>query len=167
MSRSPFTQPWALLARGSVAAGIAAAVAAFALASGNPPAIVRVSTCVHVSGETAHYCGPATARISVFRHAVFRHGACTRKRVGDVTLLQVRIGARSLDGNSTNAGLTFFSLGMTGSPSQPERGNVVAYYRSKRWLGRGVTAKRDARGGTFLARGIAGSRGRATASFRC
>lgn len=114
-----------------------------------------------------HYCGRATARLSVFPRVVFKSGSCTRKQVDHVRLLQVRIGARSMDGSQTNAGLPYFSLGIAGSRSKRASGNVIAYYRSRRWVGRVVSFKGDEGGGALVARGIARSRGRATASFRC
>jgi len=125
------------------------------------------TACLRIKGNVAHYCGPATARLSVFPAAFFRHGSCARKRVDGVRLLQVRIGARSLDGSQTNSGLPYFSLGIAGSHLQPKSGNVIAYYRSRRWVGRVGSFKGDQDGGTLVAEGIAGSRGRATGRFRC
>jgi len=46
-------------------------------------------------------------------------------------------------------------------------GNVITYRRSRRWVGRVGSFKGEDTGGTFVAQGIAGSRGYATASFRC
>ena len=122
------------------------------------------STSAGTSHTTA---GPATARLSVFPDAFFRRGSCTRKRIAGVRLLQVRIGARSLDGSSTNGGLPYFSLGLAGAGSRPKSGNVVAYYRSRRWVGRVGSFKSDEDRGTFVAQGIGGSRGDAHARFRC
>ncbi|MBA3736933.1 MAG: hypothetical protein H0W90_17365 [Actinobacteria bacterium] len=149
--------------RGSVVLGVAATAATLAVASGTHSVLAGGTPCIRMTGNVAHYCGPASARLSVFSGVVFRHGSCTRKKVDGVQLLQVRIGSRSLDGSRTNAGLTLFSLGMSGSRS----GGVVAYYRSKRWLGRGVSFKGGLHGGTFVAQGVARSGGRATGSFRC
>ena len=154
--------------------GRTAVAVATAVASGMLPpqstslsAVGTATACVHISRNVAHYCGPATARLSVFPTAFFRHGSCTRKMVDGVRLLQVRIGARSLDGSSTNGGLPYFSLGLAGARSQPKSGNVVAYYGSPRWVGRVNSFKGDEDGGTFVAQGIAGSRGDARARFRC
>ena len=155
------------LARTAVAVVIAAAVGMLPPRLTSHAGVRTTTACVRISRDVAHYCGPATARLSVFPAAFFRHGSCTWKRVDGVRLLQVRIGARSLDGSSTNGGLPYFSLGIADSPSRPKSGNVIAYYRSRRWVGRVGSFKGDEKGGTFVARGIAGSRGRATTNFRC
>jgi hypothetical protein len=155
------------LARAVVAASAAATVGMLAPSSSSDSAVGSATRCVRINGATARYCGPATARLSVFPGAVFRNGFCTRKRVDSIDLLQVRIGARSLDGDRTNDGLTYFSLGSAASASQPRSGNVIAYYRSKRWFGRIVSFKREPRGGAFVSRGVAGMGGRAIARFRC
>ena len=160
-------RPPMLLARTAVAVAIAAAIGMLALRSTSHAAVGTTTACVHISGNVAHYCGRATARLSVFPAAFFRRGSCARRRVGGVRLLQIRIGARSLDGSRTNGGLPYFSLGVAGSHSQPRSGNVIAYYRSRRWVGRVGPFKGDEDGGTLVAEGIAGSRGRATGSFRC
>jgi hypothetical protein len=141
---------------------------AIALLSLPASAPVRAgTTCVHVDRNVAHYCGPATARLSIFAAARFRHGSCTRRRVGSVRLLQVRIGARSLTGSSTNAGLPYFSLGLVAARSGQKSGNVIAFFRARRWVGRVGSFKGDQNGGTFVAQGIAGSRGRTRGRFRC
>ena len=160
-------QPPVTLARTAVAVVIAAAVGMLPPRLTSHAAVRTTTACVRISRHVAHYCGRATARLSVFPAALFTHGSCTRERVGGVRLLQVRIGARSLGGSSTNGGLPYFSLGIAGSQSQPTLGNVIAYYRSRRWVGRVGSFKGDDDGGTFVAQGIAGSRGRAIASFRC
>ena len=160
--RQPFP-----LGRTAVAVGIVAAIGMHQPQSASHAAVEATTACVHISGNVAHYCGPATARLSVFPAASFRHGSCTRKRLDSVRLLQVRIGARSLDGSSTNGGRPYFSLGIAGSYSQAKSGNVIAYFRSRRWVGRVGSFKGDDTGGTFVAQGIAGSRGRARESFRC
>ncbi len=156
-----------LFARVAVAVAIATAIGMLPPRSSSHAAAGATTACVHISRNVAHYCGPATARLSVFPAAFFRHGSCTRKRVSEVRLLQVRIGARSLDGSRTNGGLPYFSLGIAGSHSQPGSGNVIAYYRSRRWVGRVGSFKGDNGGGTLVAQGIAGSQGRAIARFRC
>lgn len=156
-----------LFARAAVAVAIAAPITIIPARWSFDAAAGATTACVHISTNVARYCGPATARLSVFPRAFFRDGACTRKRLGGVRLLQVRIGAKSLDGSRTNGGLPYFSLGIVGSQSQPKRGNVIAYYRSRRWVGRVGSFNGDEDGGTFVAQGIAGSRGRATARFRC
>ena len=143
--------------------GLLAALGTLALAATTHSGPVLGARCVRTSGNVLHYCGPATARLSIFPRVVFRSGSCARKLVNGVHLLQVRIGARSLDGSRTNDGLTLFSLGMSDSRA----GSVVTYHKSKRWFGRTVSFRGDASGGTFVAQGIAGNRGHATGRFRC
>ena len=164
---SPCLQPPMQFSRTAVAVALGAAIGMLPARSASHAAVRTATACVHISRNVANYCGPATAQLSVFPGAVFRNGTCTRRRIDAVRLLQVRIGARSLDGSQTNHGLQYFSLGSADSRSQPQSGNVVAYYRSRRWFGRGVFLKGGAEGGTFLVRGVAGNRGRAIASFRC
>jgi hypothetical protein len=143
--------------------GLVATAATLALVAGNHSTALVGTPCLRIGGDVAHYCGPATARLSVFPGVVFRSGSCARKTVDGVQLLQVRIGSRSLDGSRTNDGLALFSLGTSGSRA----GSVVAYSKSKRWFGRLVSFKGEAHGGTFRAQGVAGSRGRAAGTFRC
>jgi hypothetical protein len=123
--------------------------------------------CVRADAHVAHYCGRASARLSVFPGALFEGGFCARKRVTGVALLQVRIGAMLLDGSSTNGGLTYFSLGIADSRSKPTSGNVIAFFRSRRWFGRVVSMQGGAVGGTFVAQGIMGGHGSAHGRFRC
>jgi hypothetical protein len=165
--RSSCLRPPRLFARAAVSVAIAAAIGMLPTRSSSLAAAGATNACVHISRNVAHYCGSATARLSVFPAAVFRHGSCTRKRVGGFRLLQVRIGVRSLDGSRTNGGLPYFSLGIAGSHSRPGSGNVIAYYGSRLWVGRVGSFKGDNGGGTLVAQGIAGSQGRAIARFRC
>jgi len=164
---SLFRCGWSPFARAAVAVGLTAMAASPAAVSRAESARAGARPCVRTSGDVARYCGPATARLSVFPGVVFRNGFCARKSVGGVELLQVRIGMRSLDGSRTNGGLALFSLGISGNPSRPAGGSVVAYYRSGRWVGGGVSFRRDARGGTFVAQGVAGSSPRAIGSYHC
>lgn len=151
----------------ALAVALGAAMGILPPRSPSHAALGATTACPQVSRNVAHYCGPATARLSVFPAVLFRPGSCRRKWVSGVRLLQIRIGARSLDGSNTNAGLPYFSLGIAGSHSKSGSGNVIAYYRSRRWVGRVGPLKGDENGGTFVAQGITGSRGRATGSFRC
>jgi hypothetical protein len=155
------------LAWAAFGVGVVVALGTSAFVSSVGSAVWRTAACVRISGKVARYCGSATGRLSVFPGVVFRNGFCARKSVGGVELLQVRIGMRSLDGSCTNGGLALFSLGISGRSSRPTGGSVVAYYRSGRWVGGGVSFRGDARGGTFAAQGVAGSRGRAIGSYRC
>ena len=142
--------------------GLLAALATLAVAGGTSSAVVD-APCLQTGGKVAHYCGPASASLSVFPGVAFRSGSCARKVVNGVHLLQVRIGAKALDGSRTNDGLRLFSLGMSDSRA----GSLVTYYRSKRWFGRVVSFRSEARGETFVTQGVSGSRGYATGSFRC
>lgn len=164
--RSSFTRSRMPLAA-AMTIGIVATIGMPFSRSSSDAAVETAIGCVRVSGNVVRYCGPSSARLSVFAGAVFSHGFCARKRLDGIDLLQVRIGAKSLDGSRTNDGLPYFSLGIAGARSRPKSGNVIAYYRSKRWIGRIVSFKGDPRGGTLVTRGVAGSRGRATARFCC
>jgi hypothetical protein len=155
------------LAGAAVALGIAAPMATLAPPSGSHSAAEAPTRCVRISAKVARYCGPASARLSAFPDARFKGGFCARKMVAGVALLQVRIGARSLDGSSTNDSLPYFSLGAADSRSRPTSGNVVAFYRSRRWVGRVLAMRSEAGGGRFVAQGLAGSRSRASGRFRC
>lgn len=152
------------LGRATVALGIATTIAT--LVASSPSAVRTPTRCVRFAAGVVRYCGPASARLSVFPGVVFKGGFCLRKLVGEVRLLQVRIGMKALDGSRFNDGLTYFSLGAAGSRSRPKSGNVIAYYRSRRWVGRVVSLEGDA-GGSFVTEGIGSSRGRATGQFRC
>lgn len=154
------------LARAAVALGIAAMATLVPLPA-SQSAERSPRQCVRLRGNVARYCGPASARLSVFPDALFRGGSCARKRVTGIDLLQVRIGAKSLDGSLTNGGLSYFSLGIAESHSKPTSGNVIAYDRSQRWVGRVVSLQGGAGGGAFVARAVAGSRGRASGRFSC
>ncbi|MDX6510671.1 MAG: hypothetical protein QOE36_175 [Gaiellaceae bacterium] len=107
------------------------------------------------------YCGPATARLSIFPGVTFRNGSCRRSP----GLLSVGLGSRTQD-VSTNGGKAYLGLILSGSPSHAT-GGVIVYSKSKRWAGRGVSFKGNARGGTFVVQGINGSHGTATGRFRC
>jgi hypothetical protein len=155
------------LTRAAVAVGIVATMSIGTSLANPRSAAGTAKPCVRLSRNVAHYCGPATARLSVFPLAFFRHGLCTRKRVGAVRLFQVRVGARSLDGSRANDGLPYFSLGSAGSRSQRASGNVIAFFRSKRWIGRVLSLNSNRGGGTFVAEGFGGNRGRARGQFRC
>jgi hypothetical protein len=150
-----------------IALAIVAIVEVLTAIEGSQSAVDLATRCVRTSANVKRYCGPATARLSVFPAVIFKGGMCTRKRVDGVHLFQVRIGARALDGSDTHDGLSYLSLGIAGSRSQPKSGNVIAYYRSKRWVGRGVSFKGGADLGTIVAQGVARSWGRARASYRC
>lgn len=124
-------------------------------------------SCVHISANVARYCGGAAAHLDAFSGVVFRNGYCARKTVGGVRLLQVRLGAKSLDGSAGNAGLPYFSLGIADSRGGESSGNLIAYRSSRRWFGRVVSYSAADGGGHFVARGVAGFHGRTAGWFRC
>jgi len=130
------------------------------------PAAGKTRPCMRAS-DVARYCGPATARLSAFPGVLFRNGSCAQRRTGGVPLLQVRIGTKSLVSSRTNAGLTLFTLQLTGPLSHPTSGVVLAYFKSSYWQGRIASFRGNARAGTFRAEGVFPSRGRATGSFGC
>jgi hypothetical protein len=150
-----------------LALGLIPAVAVAAVVTDVRSAPFGASACRQVTVGVTRYCGPATARLSVFPGVVFERGTCTWKTVDHVRLLQVRIGARTLDGNPKNGGRALFSLGLAGSPSRPGAGSVIAYYRGQRWSGRAAAFTEDRRGATFVADGVGSSSGRATGRVRC
>jgi hypothetical protein len=150
----------------AVAVAVAATIASHAPLSRSGSPAGSPAPCVRISGHAALYCGPASARLSPFPGTLFRGGFCARKTVAGVRLLQVRIGAKALDESRANDGLPYFSLGSAVARSQPTSGNVIAFFRSRRWLGRVVSMQGDAGGGIFVADGVAG-RGRASGQFRC
>lgn len=119
-------------------------------------------------GKVLYACGPATARLSVFPGVTFKNGSCHRIFRSSPTGLSVGIGVNALRLNTaTNDGRPLFGLTISGPLSHPTGGGVLAYWKSKSWRGRGVSFKGTANGGTFVARGIQGSRGTATGSFHC
>jgi hypothetical protein len=117
-------------------------------------------------GETVVFCGPASARLSVFPGAVFKNGSCITRRVNGVPHFTLSLGARTPNAR-TNNGRPYFGLTVTGPVSRPTGGGVIAYWKGRRWGGPGVSFGGSARVGTFTATGINGSRGQATGSYRC
>lgn len=152
---------------GLAVAGLAAAALIVADARPRPPAGTDSSPCLHVRAGITRYCGPATARLSTFPGMVVSGGFCTKRSSGGVQLLTIRIGAKSPVPGLTNGGLTLFTLQLTGPPTHPTSGLVLAFSRSKYWQGRTVSFRGDARAGTFLAKAVFPSRGQASGSFRC
>ena len=150
-----------------VAVVAVALTAVFAAVGPAGPAAGDGLRCARSSGNIIRYCGPAEARLTAFADVAFRRGSCTRRQTGGVLLLNVRIGARALGRSRSNAGLTMFSLDLTGPRSHPTSGLVVAYVESKVWQGRPTWFRGDAGGGSFRAAGIFPTRGGAAGSFRC
>jgi len=139
---------------------------AVSVAAARPATVSRLLCKPTIANGIVRYCGPATARLSVFPGVTFKGGTCKRQTVNGVSLLSLGLGSRSQNAR-TNSGLTYFGLTISGPPSRPTGGGVIAYYRSKRWGGRGVSFKGNATSGTFVVKGINGSRGTARGSFHC
>jgi hypothetical protein len=139
---------------------------AVSVAAAGPAAVTRALCKPAIVNQVVRYCGPATARLSVFSGVTFRRGTCKRQTVNGVSLLSLGLGSRSQNAR-TNSGLTYLGLTISGPPSRPTGGGVIAYYKSKRWGGRGVSFKGNATSGTFVIKGINGSRGTARGSFHC
>ena len=149
--------------------GTVTAAAALTLAVGVAVAATgrEASACKpRIVSGVVRYCGPATAHLSVFPGVTFRNGTCKRQVVKGVPLLVLGMGARTQNA-ATNGGLAYFGLTVSGPAAHPTGGGVIAYWKGKRWGGRGVSFSGSASGGTFVARGINGSRGTARGSFRC
>ena len=149
---------------GAIALGAACAAAAGSLGAGHAaahglckPAIVK---------RVVRYCGPATARLSVFPGVTFRNGTCKRQTVNGVPLLSLGLGSRSQNA-ATNSGLPYLGLTISGPAAKPTGGGVIAYYGGKRWGGAGVSFNGTASSGSFVLRGINGSTGRATGTYHC
>jgi len=113
-----------------------------------------------------HYCGPASASLSVFPGVTFRHGTCRSQLVGGKPLFTLKMGVRTQNA-ATNRGLRYFGLSISGPFSHPTGGGVIAYSGGKRWGGPGVSFRGSASGGSFIARGINGSRGTANGRYHC
>jgi hypothetical protein len=125
----------------------------------------RTSKASIVNG-TVRYCGPATARLSVFAGVTFRNGSCRQTTVAGAPLFTVKLGQRTQSA-ATNSGRAYFGLSVSGPFSHPSSGGVIVYWKGKRWGGPGISFKGNAHAGTFVARGINGSRGKASGSYRC
>ena len=119
-----------------------------------------------LKGQTVYFCGPATGHLSVFSGVTFKSGTCGHTGSGSHALMTVKLGVRTQDA-AHNSGRPYFGLSISGPLSHPTGGGVVAYYKGKQWGGAGVSFKGTARSGTFVAKGINGSRGKATGSYRC
>ncbi len=155
----------ATLAAGATLAAAVALVSASAITT-SADAGGTASCKTRLINRAVHYCGPATARLSVFAGVTFRHGTCRHQTLKSGPLLSVGLGVRTQN-TRTNKGQAYFGLTISGKLSKPTGGGVIAYANGKRWGGRGVSFNGTARGGTFVVRGISGSRGTATGRFQC
>jgi hypothetical protein len=136
------------------------------VAAARPAALGRLLCKTTIVQGVVRYCGPATARLSVFSGVTFKNGTCRRTRVNGAPLLTLGLGSRTQNA-ATNGGRTYLGLTISGPLSRPTGGGVIAYYKSKRWGGRGVSFTASAAGGRFLVKGINGSKGSGTGSFSC
>ena len=146
-----------------VAALAVALLVGVSVAAAGPHSLLCKPTIVQ---KVVRYCGPATARLSIFGGVTFKNGTCKRQTLSSGPLLSLGLGARSQNA-ATNSGLTYLGLTVSGPLSKPTGGGVIAYYKGKRWGGRGVSFRARASGGTFVVKGINGSTGTASGSFRC
>ncbi|MEP6977513.1 MAG: hypothetical protein ABI948_05620 [Thermoleophilia bacterium] len=150
-----------------VAAALAVALAVGVSVAAARPANLRALLCKStISKGVVHYCGSASARLSIFPGVTFKNGTCTRQTLKSGPLLSLGVGARSQNA-ATNSGLAYLGLTVSGPLSKPTGGGVIAYYKSKRWGGKGIAFKASASGGTFVVRGINGSTGTASGNFHC
>lgn len=149
-----------------VAAALALALAVgVSVAAARPDSVRRLACKATIVGQVVHYCGPASARLSIFP-VTFKNGTCKRLKLNSGPLLSLGLGTRTQN-VATNGGLTYLGLTVSGPLSRPTGGGVIAYYKGKRWGGKGVSFRASASGGTFVVQGINGSRGRASGSFHC
>jgi len=153
------------LAAGATTAAAVALLSVGAITT-SADAGVTASCKARLINHAVHYCGPATASLSVFPGVTFRHGTCRHQTLKSGPLLSVGVGVRTQN-TKTNKGQAYFGLTISGKLSKPTGGGVIAYANGKRWGGRGVSFHGTARGGTFVVRGIGGSRGTATGRFHC
>jgi len=157
--------------RASIGSVVAAAltfapVAGVSVAAARPDTVRALLCKPTIVKGVVHYCGPATARLSIFPGVTFKNGTCKRQTLNSGPLLSLGLGARTQN-VATNSGLAYYGLTISGPLSRPTGGGVIVYYKSKRWGGRGVSFKANGSGGTFVVRGINGSRGTASGSFHC
>jgi hypothetical protein len=150
-----------------VAAALAVAlVVGVSVAAAGPDRVGALLCKSTIVKGVVHYCGPASARLAIFPGVTFKNGTCTRQTLKSGPLLSMGVGARSQNA-ATNSGLTYLGLTVSGPLSKPTGGGVIAYYKSKRWGGKGVSFRASASGGTFVVKGINGSTGTASGSFHC
>jgi hypothetical protein len=142
-----------------------AVTAALLTASGTGAANDACKPSGTLVGTTIHYCGPATARLSIFPGVTFKGGTCSTTPDGTVTF-KLHIGTRTQD-ERHNSGRPYFAITVTGPLSRPTGGGVIAYWQGKRWGGAGTAFNGGHAGGSFTARGIKDSRGNATGSYKC
>jgi hypothetical protein len=121
-----------------------------------------------VTNGIVRYCGPAIARVSRFPRVTFRGGSCTwSRRPSGFQLLTVYAGSRTLN-RRTNGGRAFFNLNAFGSPPHPSGGaDILVYAKGKRWTGEARSLRVTATSGRFVAKGLNGSKGWASGTYRC
>jgi hypothetical protein len=151
--------------------GTALALTVAAVLSGGGVPQAGAQACTYkpygkIVNGVVRFCGPATAKLSAFPGVTFRNGQCYQPKNNGNIAFELKMGARTLN-MRTNGGMPSFELIVSGSLSHPTGGGVIAYWNGKRWGGPGISFKGDARSGTFVVRGINGSHGTATGSYRC
>ena len=96
-----------------VAAALAVALAVgVSVAAARPDRVGALLCKSTIVKGVVHYCGPATARLSIFP-VTFKNGTCRRQTLKSGPLLSLGMGARSQN-VATNSGLTYFGLTVSG-----------------------------------------------------
>lgn len=149
------------------AAGLAAAATSDTGLSGS--SLYRVcsggSRAQIVSGQI-RYCGPATARLNAFPGVRFQNGMCYWNTEEDAPTMHLKLGSRAFSAR-TNNGLRFMGLTVS-TRARLVGAEVVAYSHGHIWQGSVISKYTGTlHGGSFIARGARGSRGRVRGSFRC
>src|SRR5437867_10987422 len=106
-----------------VAAAALTVTVAGSVAAGRPAALGRLLCKATIVQGVVRYCGPATARLSVFSGVTFKNGTCKRSRVNGVPLLTLGLGTRTQNA-ATNNGRTYLGLTISGPLSRPSGGGV-------------------------------------------
>src|SRR5437773_11494908 len=107
-----------------VAAALAVAlVVGVSVAAAGPVTMGALLCKPTIVQKVVRYCGPATARLSVFPGVTFKNGTCKRQTLSSGPLLSLGLGARSQNA-ATNSGLTYLGLTVSGPLSKPTGGGV-------------------------------------------
>jgi hypothetical protein len=106
-------------------------------------------------GWVTIYCGPATARMSIFAGFTFRGGSCTHTVEAGMSVLRVLIGQVDGSNERTNGGKPFFRLyvNLNGPRSSPSSAFLDVFKDSKRYHAENILGTRvrvDENGGTFF-----------------
>ena len=149
-----------------LAAATVAACALVAPSLGAPQRSVRAGCAPTFVAGAMRFCGPASARVSIFPGVTFRGGTCKQEVVAGEPTLTLELG-QLVPGSKTNGGRQYLKMGISGPLTQPTGGYLIAFYRGRRWSGVGESLKATRRAGSFVARATPPSHGTAKGSFRC